>query len=448
MSYKSRLYPFSSLLQNVPMLNFFDRFLQENFSGENLSFWFEVESYKSLSPEKMPEKARDLYNRYMKPGSVSEVNVDCELKTECKHAIEKNITPSLFSQAQQAIYEVMQTDSYPKFLRSDIYQQYLQEHNAPSLEDGEEDRTPLIPCPWTWFCHKVPTPKMKIQSMCVSPSPHKVWTAISDGRIVTWRSSVQALNAEKLQEIQAHQKRINAITYLQQKVWAASDDSTLSVWDSESESELVRIETEAEQYPLLAVLPNKRENVVFVGSAGGHIYAFDSNNYTKLFETKIEGPAICFCDDGEHLWVGSDHMIHLFNNENLSPITSFHAHDRSVKMIVASLERFWTCSDNDEIFVWTKTGKEVAKLAELKKHEGRVTTLCPVQDTVWSGSFDKTIIVWDAQTFQFLQQHVGQHSDSVRCMTQVSDGVVWVASFDRHMSIWHYYDHSQHLPHG
>eukprot|EP01099_Mayorella_cantabrigiensis_P004799 TRINITY_DN3660_c0_g1_i1.p1 TRINITY_DN3660_c0_g1~~TRINITY_DN3660_c0_g1_i1.p1 ORF type:complete len:109 (-),score=16.38 TRINITY_DN3660_c0_g1_i1:406-732(-) len=100
----------------------------------------------------------------------------------------------------------------------------------------------------------------------------------------------------------------------------------------------------------------------------------------------------------------------------------------------------WTCSDSEEIYVWARTGNQVTKLAELNKHKGRVTSLCPVQDTVWSGSFDKTVIVWDAETFQFLQQHSGQHSDSVRCVIEVEEGVVWVSAFDRNLSIWHYFD--------
>uniref|UniRef100_A0ABM5FIB0 Regulator of G-protein signaling 3-like isoform X1 n=1 Tax=Pogona vitticeps TaxID=103695 RepID=A0ABM5FIB0_9SAUR len=106
----------------------FRAFLESEFSEENLDFWMACEDYRKLRGcEQLQDNARKIYDQYITIQAPKEVNLDCQTRD----ITNRNIllpTRSCFEQAQRRIFGLMEKDSYPRFLRSFIYQALAQPH--------------------------------------------------------------------------------------------------------------------------------------------------------------------------------------------------------------------------------------------------------------------------------------------------------------------------------
>ncbi|XP_059850014.1 regulator of G-protein signaling 3a isoform X2 [Hypanus sabinus] len=99
----------------------FRAFLRTEFSEENLEFWLACEDYKkSKSQSKMTSKAKKIFGEYIAIQSCKEVNLDSYTREHTKENLQK-VSRSCFDLAQKRIYGLMEKDSYPRFLRSDLY---------------------------------------------------------------------------------------------------------------------------------------------------------------------------------------------------------------------------------------------------------------------------------------------------------------------------------------
>ncbi|KAM4720148.1 regulator of G-protein signaling 3a isoform 2-T3 [Anableps anableps] len=99
----------------------FRAFLRTEFSEENLEFWLACEEYKKIkSQSKMASKAKKIFAEYIAIQSCKEVNLDSYTRDHTKDNLQ-NVTRSCFDLAQRRIYGLMEKDSYPRFLRSELY---------------------------------------------------------------------------------------------------------------------------------------------------------------------------------------------------------------------------------------------------------------------------------------------------------------------------------------
>ncbi|XP_078082730.1 regulator of G-protein signaling 3a isoform X2 [Mustelus asterias] len=99
----------------------FRAFLRTEFSEENLEFWLACEDYKKTkSQSKMTSKAKKIFGEYIAIQSCKEVNLDSYTREHTKENLQK-VSRSCFDLAQKRIYGLMEKDSYPRFLRSDLY---------------------------------------------------------------------------------------------------------------------------------------------------------------------------------------------------------------------------------------------------------------------------------------------------------------------------------------
>ncbi|XP_041431189.1 regulator of G-protein signaling 8 isoform X2 [Xenopus laevis] len=105
-------------------------FLQSEFSEENLDFWLACEEYKDTHPNFiLHSRARKIYQLYIALQSPKEVNLDASTRELTEHNILLP-TRTTFNEAQRRIYGLMERDSYPRFLRSDLYQSLLHSPNG------------------------------------------------------------------------------------------------------------------------------------------------------------------------------------------------------------------------------------------------------------------------------------------------------------------------------
>ncbi|XP_010152820.1 PREDICTED: regulator of G-protein signaling 5 isoform X1 [Eurypyga helias] len=122
------------LLQNPYGLASFCSFLRSEFSEENVEFWVACEDYKKTkSPMKMVEKAKKIYEEFIQTEAPKEVsgrragdgvNIDHFTKAvTMKNLVEPSL--SSFDMAQKRIFALMEKDSLPRFVRSELYQELI-----------------------------------------------------------------------------------------------------------------------------------------------------------------------------------------------------------------------------------------------------------------------------------------------------------------------------------
>ncbi|XP_035135376.2 regulator of G-protein signaling 21 [Callithrix jacchus] len=114
-----------TLLANQAGLDAFRTFLKSEFSEENVEFWLACEDFKkTTNAEKIASKAKMIYSEFIEADAPKEINIDFSTRD----LISKNIAePTLkcFDEAQKLIYSLMAKDSFPRFLKSEIYRKLI-----------------------------------------------------------------------------------------------------------------------------------------------------------------------------------------------------------------------------------------------------------------------------------------------------------------------------------
>ncbi|KAJ6245794.1 regulator of g protein signaling [Anaeramoeba flamelloides] len=108
----------------------FKDFLVQEFSVENILFWDEVEDFKKLAErDEIKERARYIYDKYIDPSSVFEVNLDSNDKEQIKKSLKKT-TIDMYNEPQNSIFDLMESDSWPRFLKSNLCKDLIHKFHA------------------------------------------------------------------------------------------------------------------------------------------------------------------------------------------------------------------------------------------------------------------------------------------------------------------------------
>ncbi|XP_017923159.2 regulator of G-protein signaling 11 [Manacus vitellinus] len=105
-------------------------FLKKEFSAENLSFWEACEELRYGEQSRIAEIVDSIYQQFLAPGATRWVNIDSKTMERTLEGIK---TPHRYvmDDAQMHIYMLMKKDSYPRFLKSDLYKNLLAEAIIP-----------------------------------------------------------------------------------------------------------------------------------------------------------------------------------------------------------------------------------------------------------------------------------------------------------------------------
>ncbi|XP_034233546.1 regulator of G-protein signaling loco-like isoform X3 [Thrips palmi] len=116
---------FERLLEDPAGLHTFAEFLKKEFSHENIYFWVACERYRHIenAAERMSE-AQAIFDKHLCLGAPEPVNVDSHARQVTQEQL-GNALPDLFLQAQKQIFNLMKFDSYPRFIKSELYKECL-----------------------------------------------------------------------------------------------------------------------------------------------------------------------------------------------------------------------------------------------------------------------------------------------------------------------------------
>ncbi|KAJ3443727.1 regulator of g protein signaling [Anaeramoeba flamelloides] len=135
---KIKLIPFQDLITDNIARKYFMEFLVEVYGQENLLFYLEVERFKRYkkvkTKEEIEKKTKQIYDDFIKKDSTWMINIDGKILEKCETRILKSdIGIDVFDEAQESVYYLMSSDSYPKFIKSvqmkKLYNEYLYTKN-------------------------------------------------------------------------------------------------------------------------------------------------------------------------------------------------------------------------------------------------------------------------------------------------------------------------------
>ncbi|XP_039190059.1 regulator of G-protein signaling 6 isoform X1 [Crotalus tigris] len=113
----------------------FLRFLESEFSSENLRFWLAVQDLKKQTLQDVATRVEDIWQEFLAPGAQSAINLDSH-SYEITSQNVKDPGRYTYEDAQEHIYKLMKSDSYARFLRSNAYQDLLLAKKKPENEQA------------------------------------------------------------------------------------------------------------------------------------------------------------------------------------------------------------------------------------------------------------------------------------------------------------------------
>uniref|UniRef100_A0A8C1FFH3 Regulator of G protein signaling 6 n=1 Tax=Cyprinus carpio carpio TaxID=630221 RepID=A0A8C1FFH3_CYPCA len=113
----------------------FLKFLESEFSSENLLFWLAVQDLKCRPLQEVAARAQEIWQEFLAEGAPNAINLDSHSYERTSQNL-KDPGRYSFEDAQDHIYKLMKSDSYPRFLRSNAYQDLLLARKKPETEQG------------------------------------------------------------------------------------------------------------------------------------------------------------------------------------------------------------------------------------------------------------------------------------------------------------------------
>ncbi|KAG8436379.1 hypothetical protein GDO86_007469 [Hymenochirus boettgeri] len=111
----------------------FRDFLKSEFSEENIDFWLACEDYKATNDSnELRNKAEIIYQQFIQPNASKQVNIDFATRNSVtRDLLEPTLTT--FKEAQKMIHILMERDSYPRFLKSEIFLRLAESYQGNNM---------------------------------------------------------------------------------------------------------------------------------------------------------------------------------------------------------------------------------------------------------------------------------------------------------------------------
>ncbi|XP_073332766.1 regulator of G-protein signaling 2 [Pagrus major] len=98
-------------------------FLKSEFCEENIEFWTACEDFRNhTSSRELPSKANSIYEEFIQNEAPKEINLDFHTKNAIIQSLHEPTVTS-FLAAQRKVYSLMENNSYPRFIHSDLYKE-------------------------------------------------------------------------------------------------------------------------------------------------------------------------------------------------------------------------------------------------------------------------------------------------------------------------------------
>uniref|UniRef100_A0A3P9HLW2 Axin-1 n=1 Tax=Oryzias latipes TaxID=8090 RepID=A0A3P9HLW2_ORYLA len=204
-----------SLLDDQDGTQLFKNFLCQEGCADLLDFWFACSGFRQSSQEKRAKLAKAIYKKYIVDGSgIVSRQIKAATKSFIRDCVGKqHPDPAMFDQAQTEIQAMIEENTYPLFLKSDLYLEYTRtggESPKPNPSDQSPSSGPAKSSPgylptlaedeeWRWKekdedCGNTPASRLT-HSLLMQTAPHRATTSrrrqdSREYRCVPWREPV------------------------------------------------------------------------------------------------------------------------------------------------------------------------------------------------------------------------------------------------------------------
>lgn len=143
-----------SLLDDQEGIHLFRTFLRQEDCADMLDFWFACSGFRKLDSrqggeEKKVKLAKAIYRKYiLDNGGIVSRQIKAATKSFIRDCVLKlHVDPAMFEQAQTEIQTLMEGNSYPLFLKSDVYLEYTRTggESPSSVSGGGTDLLGYLP---------------------------------------------------------------------------------------------------------------------------------------------------------------------------------------------------------------------------------------------------------------------------------------------------------------
>jgi WD40 repeat protein len=237
------------------------------------------------------------------------------------------------------------------------------------------------------------------------------------------------------------------------EVWSCSVDGSIRVYPSQSKQEGYTL---LEKWRISKPIPTSLRCMEVVHYDGSTYVWSGSTEYSTIWiwntithelihkiniqtDTNNRVRPISYIKQGpdQNVWVCSYEIVYLFNPKTLELLQQFVAHPKaSINGLTFAGGLLWTAGTDGNIHIWDLESHGISKFKSFTAHAGKILCLCTDHvGCVWSGSFDKTMIVWDPVSTFPIEEFAGVHTGSVRSIISVGEQI-WCAAYDHQISIW------------
>ncbi|KAJ3430896.1 electron carrier/ protein disulfide oxidoreductase [Anaeramoeba flamelloides] len=197
---------FESLEQlfKVPRaMEYFKEFLFQQFNQENIMFFQEVKIFKHgyRSEKQMIKTARKISEKYIVPGSIFEINIISEMRKKIINNINtKTYSGSMFDEAQLAVFNHMNLNSWHAFTQSVLFQKLekvLNEDENFTAQSIENKKMQLISREKKFRAlnEEAPTPEQKKNPLAVG---EELMVTLMDLLIANFSVSKKSINVKTI----------------------------------------------------------------------------------------------------------------------------------------------------------------------------------------------------------------------------------------------------------
>jgi WD40 repeat protein len=215
-------------------------------------------------------------------------------------------------------------------------------------------------------------------------------SASRDHRILVWNLRTGAIE----HVFDEHERDVLSLAYHEGRLYSSGDDKTLRVWD------------------------------VLAGRLLRTFGPFELETDTCAIDA-VHGRVLLGCDDG---------VVRLFDVATGEPIAALPAHASGIKKVAVSRTGdFLSAAYDQKIIVWNGATLERKLELENVKHKWeRSFSFAPDGETVLAGTFDGTVLEWDAATGRRLRE-ASADGEGNACFNRVAsapDGTTVAVSDD------------------
>jgi len=217
---------------------------------------------------------------------------------------------------------------------------------------------------------------------------------------------------------------------------ASLNDSTLKIWDLETDKSVLALSGNELASTALAISTTH----IFAGSKKGSVGIYDID--TKELLNLLEGHqynvnTIAVYNEERVISAGDDYSIKIRDIETGDTILDIkNAHSDIINKIIVYENMIISASSDGTIKVRDIESGKLLKL--LSSHEGAVTCLDADEVNLISGSRDKTLKVWSLNDFSLIST-MNAHKDEVTDV-MITDDYIISGSKDKTIKVWKYYE--------